>query len=105
MDAKGKVIVPASAIRRVGPEVSRPERIAPVQPVWPKEVRLLGVSILETVIDETGSVCAVRVLKAPSEDMGEAVAASLRASRFEPARFRGRAVAVRYVFTVYPHPQ
>jgi TonB family protein len=105
VDAKGKVTVPASSIRQVGPGVSRPEMIQRVQPVWPEGTRPFGTTILEAVIDTSGKVCAVRILRTPSKAMGEAVVAALRASRFRPARSKGQAVPVHYVLTVHPHPQ
>lgn len=100
VDAKGKVVLPAAKIQRVGPGVSRPEMVQRVQPVWPQGVRVLGTTILEAVIDASGAVCAVRILKAPSKDIGELVAAALRASKFSPARIKDRAVPVYYVLTV-----
>ena len=105
VDAKSRVVVPASAIRQVGQGVSPPERIERIEPVWPEGVQQFGVIILETVIDSSGRVCAIRTLKAPSKGMGEAVAAALRATRFRPARFKGQAVPVRYILTVNPHPR
>ena len=105
VDSKGKVVVPASKIRQVGPEVSRPEVTQRIQPVWPKDVRQLGTIIVESVIDTSGRICAVRILRAPSKELGEAVGAALRATRFRPARSKGQAVPVHYVLTVNTHPQ
>jgi len=56
--------------------------------------------IIETVIDVSGNVCAVRVLKTPSRVMGEAVLAALPEYKFKPARFNGQAVAVRYLLVI-----
>jgi outer membrane biosynthesis protein TonB len=105
VDAKGRIVIPASTIRQVGQGVSRPEIIQQIQPMWPEETRPFGITILEAVIDTSGKVCAVRILKTPSKAIGEAVVAALRASRFRPARSKGQAVPVRYFLTVTPHPQ
>lgn len=105
VDAKGKVVVPASEIRQVDQSVSRPEMIQKVRPEWPKGVRRLGTIIAEAVIDSSGRVCAVRILRAPSKELGEAVVAALRATRFRPARSKGKAVPVHYFVTLHPHPQ
>jgi hypothetical protein len=105
VDAKGRIVVPASKIRQVGPGVSKPEIVYQVQPVWPEGVRTWGAIVLEAVIDSSGGVCAVRVLTTPSEEIGEAVVAALRATWFKPARSKGQAVPVRYFLTVNPHPQ
>lgn len=105
IDAKGRVVVPSSAIRQVGQGVSRPEVIQRIQPVWPKGVRQWGAIIVEAVIDTSGRVCATRILGTPSKEMSEAVVTALRETRFRPARSKGQAVPVRYVLTVNPHPQ
>jgi hypothetical protein len=103
LDAKGRVVVPAAAIRRVGHGVSRPELVKQVIPDWPRGP--YGTTILESVIDASGGVCAVRVLRAPSKAVGDATMTALREFKFRPARFKGRPVAVLYTLTVTPHIQ
>jgi hypothetical protein len=105
IDAKGRTVVPAAKIRQVGQGVSRPEVIQRFQPVWPEGVQRLGAIIVESVIDTSGSICATRILRTPSKEMGEAVVTALRATRFRPARMKGQAVPVRYILTVNLHPE
>ena len=103
LDPVGRVVVPAATIRQVGKGVLPPEIVKQERPAWPKGEPTQGITILETVIDVSGNVCAVRVLKAPSKSLGEAAMAAVREFKFRPARFKGQAVAVRYLFTVSPH--
>ena len=104
-DAKGTVTVPASAIRKTSKSVSKPELVSRVDPVWPEGRHRLGVVVLESVIDSRGRVCAVRVLKAPEAQIGAAAAEALEKWRFRPALEHGRAVAVRFYFTMNLHPE
>lgn len=100
-DPKGRVTVPAATIRQVGHGVSQPEAIRRVRPAWPKSARPSGPTILEAVIDASGGICAVRVLKASSSDVGEAAVAALREFKYKPARFKGKAVPVRLTVVVF----
>ena len=103
LDQSGRITVAASKIMRVGQGVSRPEILDLVRPEWPKNVPF-GTTILESVIDATGRVCAARVRKTPSKAVGEAAIAALRKSRFKPAKMNGKAVPVLYIITITPHP-
>lgn len=105
LDAKGRVVVPAAAVRRVGHGVSRPELVKQVRPDWPRGRQRLETTILESVIDASGDVCAVRVIRAPSKVMGDAASAALREFKFKPARFKGRPVPVLYFLTITPDLQ
>ena len=104
LDQNGRITVPASKIMRVGQGVSRPEILGWIRPEWPKDVPPFGTTILESVIDATGRVCAARVLKTPSKAVGEAAIAALRKSKFKPAKMNGKTVPVLYIITVTPHP-
>jgi TonB family protein len=103
LDPAGRVVVPAAAIRQIGKGVSPPEIVKQVRFAWPQGAPPSGFTILETVIDVSGNVCAARVLKTPSSILGEAALAAVREFKFRPARFNGQAVAVRYLLTVSPH--
>jgi len=105
IDSAGRVVVPAAAIRQIGKGVSRPEIVKQVRPAWPKGAPTPGITILETVIDVSGNVCAIRVLQTPSKSLGEAAMAAVREFKFRPATFNGQAVAVRYLLTVSAHLQ
>jgi TonB family protein len=105
LDSAGRVVIPAAAIRQIGKGVSPPEIVKQIRPAWPKGAPTYGNTILETVIDVSGNVCAVRVLKTPSKGLGEAAMSAVREFKFRPARFNGQAVVVRYLFTVSAHLQ
>ncbi|HEV7510017.1 MAG TPA: TonB family protein [Thermoanaerobaculia bacterium] len=105
LDSAGKVVVPAAAIRQVGKGVLPPEIVKQVWPAWPKGAPPYGITIIESVIDVSGNVCAVRVVKASSKAVGEAAMAAVREFKFKPAKFNGKGVAVRYLLAVSPHIQ
>jgi hypothetical protein len=102
---KGEIVVPTARIRKVGHGVSRPELLTSIRPAWPESLRVAGTTVLEAIIDSSGRVCAVRVLKTPSPEIGKAFESALREARFKPARLDGKPVPVWYSLTVYPHLQ
>lgn len=105
VDAKsGAMVVPDAEIVSVGRLDEPPVVIERVAPEWPPGRHRLGVVVIESVIDRSGAVCAVRVLKAPEPELGAAAAAALRRWRFSPGKVAGRPVAVRHLFTVNLHP-
>src|SRR5689334_25447142 len=60
------VKLPASEPYRVGGEVTRPEKISGAPPVYTeiaRRARIMGVVIIEAIIDEQGNVTETRVLK------------------------------------------
>jgi hypothetical protein len=87
-DARGRIVLPASEILRVGNGVSRPEPLEKPQGRlnWPPGTPP-GIAIFEVVIDRKGGVCAVRFIKTPSSTLSEALAAAA-AELF--ARYPGR---------------
>jgi len=75
-------------------EVSSPRvRSAEVVPHYLLDHPGPGTLFLETVVARDGSVSAVNVIGGDSE-AARPVVAALRRERYEPGRFRGRAVAV-----------
>lgn len=90
-------------ILRVGGDVKAPRiirRVAPEPvPLNPAKKYRQGVLILEMIIDETGSVSSVQVLRGASGARAEAVKAALRQWQFEPATLHGKPVKVMFNLT------
>ncbi|HEX9945009.1 MAG TPA: energy transducer TonB [Thermoanaerobaculia bacterium] len=89
--------------RRVGDEVSRPEIIYQVKPVYTEKARKArtnGTAIIEAIIDTEGCVRNTRLLQDLHNGLGEAAVAAVRGWVFSPARLEGRPVKVYYVLTV-----
>ena len=89
----------------VGHNITPPQLIERVPPRWPESAQgLLGIIILETVIDVEGNVCAARTLKTlegpVGEELGDAAIAAVRQWRFRPAIVNGKAGPVFYSLTV-----
>ena len=94
---------PDQAVRFRAAEMDRPVRIAGVDPVYTemaRRVREQGVVILDAVIDETGAVGEIEVLKSLRFGLTESAVRAVSGWRFEPARLDGRPIAVRYHLTV-----
>ncbi|MDX1503718.1 MAG: energy transducer TonB [Thermoanaerobaculia bacterium] len=88
---------------RFRPEMERPVRVAGVDPAYTeaaRKVRKQGVVILDAVIDESGAVTDVKVLKELGFGLTEAAVRAVATWRVEPARLDGEPVAVRYNLTV-----
>ena len=84
--------------------MTAPELVYKENPYYPEEAREEGVSgvvVLEAVIDRTGTVDNVSVLKDPDPRLSAAAVKAVRNWRFEPARTAdGEVVDVCYVLTV-----
>ncbi len=88
---------------RVGADVSRPEKLSGESPVYSQLARsagLMGTVIVESIIDETGRVTNVEVLKNLPLGLDRAAVKSVLTWKFKPAIFEGRPVKVYYVVTV-----
>jgi protein TonB len=87
----------------VGGEVSRPIKISAPQPQYTeaaRQARVQGVVIVQAIIDCTGTVTSVTVLKALPLGLSEAAVEAISQWRFEPARVNGSPVSVYYNLTV-----
>lgn len=94
---------PGSGPYRVGGEVSRPEKVsgeAPVYTEMARKARIMGVVILEVVVDEQGNVTETKVLKGLPMGLDQAAVEAVETWKFKPATRAGRAVPVYYVLTV-----
>lgn len=94
---------PAEEPYRVGDQVTRPEKIAGVPPVYTEEARKAGVTgvvILEAIIDERGDVVNIRVLKGLPKGLDQAALDAVETWKFKPATLEGKPVKVYYTLTV-----
>jgi protein TonB len=89
-------------IRRVGGHIREPKKLSGAAPVYPtlaQQVRKEGTVILEAVIDETGAVVRLRVLK--SEPLlDEAAVSAVRQWRYTPTLLNNVPVSVLMTITV-----
>jgi len=84
-------------------EISHPEVIEKVNPRYPEEARkakIMGHVIVETVINEKGTVDDIKVVQSPDELLSEAAVEAIRQWTFEPALCDGRPVGVYYNLTI-----
>jgi len=88
---------------RVGGEVRAPVKIYGPLPPYSEAARLArvqGVVLLETVIDPSGSVVDIQVLKGLSSGLTESAVQTVSQWKFRPATQAGEPVAVYYVVTI-----
>src|SRR3954468_7783252 len=88
---------------RVGGDVKAPVAIVHVDPVYPQEARqerVSGVVILETVIDHTGAVKDIKVLKGLPNGLSEAAVDAVKQWVFKPGTINGEAVDVIFNLTI-----
>lgn len=96
-------VTQASPPERVGDNVSRPEIIHSVAPVYTelaRRARVTGTVIVEAIIDEQGDVVNVRVLKGQPMGLDQAAVDAVKTWKFKPAMKGGKPVKVYYVLTV-----
>jgi len=87
---------------RVTGAVTRPVLLDGPQPRYTEMARRAGVQgtvIVEAIIDETGHVTDVRILKALPMGLDRAAVEAVQSWRFKPATLAGRAVKVYYTLT------
>jgi TonB family protein len=83
--------------------LTRPRKISGAPPQFPSAARqpgLTGNAIVEAIIDETGHVTNVRLLKNLSPGLDLAAMDAVCGWRYEPATFEGKPVKVYYSLTV-----
>jgi TonB family protein len=90
-------------IMSVGGDVTAPTVLRRQQPAYEacnlKRIRISGPLVAEAIIDSTGNVREVRIVKAVHPCLDRAFEASLEQWKFRPAQHRGLPVAVRMHFT------
>src|SRR3954470_3600909 len=87
----------------VGGDVKAPVAIVHVNPVYPEEARrerVSGIVIVETVIDHTGAVRDIKVLKGLPNGLSEAAVDAVKQWVFKPATINGEAVDVVFNLTL-----
>lgn len=93
----------ASPPYRVGDDVSRPEKLSGVAPVYTelaRRARVSGTVVVEAIIDQQGDVVNARVLKGQPMGLDKATVDAVKTWKFKPATLAGKPVKVYYVLTV-----
>jgi len=88
---------------RVGGDVKPPKKLQAPNPQYTeiaRKARIQGVVIVEAIIDKTGNVTNVKILKGLPMGLDQAAADAVARWRFEPATLNGKPVAVIYNLTV-----
>jgi protein TonB len=88
---------------RVGGDVKAPTVINRVEPVYPevaRKARISGIVIVECIIDKTGNVTNVQVLKPLPFGLDQAAVDAVRRWKFRPGTLNGQPVDVIFNLTV-----
>jgi TonB family protein len=88
---------------QVGGNVTRPEKISGVPPVYNEEARkarVTGIVIVEAIIDEQGNVTNAAVLKGLPMGLDRSALNAIQTWKFKPATLDGIPVRVYYTLTV-----
>ena len=88
---------------RVGGDVQPPVKVSAPSPQYTeiaRKARIQGVVIVEAIIDKTGAVTNVKILKGLPMGLDTAAADAVKKWKFKPATLNGKPVAVIYNLTV-----
>jgi periplasmic protein TonB len=86
-----------------GPDVVLPVAIERPEPRYPdlaRRVRVAGPVVLQAVIDRSGQVIGVTVLRDPGLGLGQAAVDAVRTWRYRPTTRNGRPIAVLLTVTI-----
>ncbi len=95
--------VGGNEILRVGGAIDAPVAISRVSPVYTeiaRKARLQGVVVLEAIIDTSGNVTQVRILKGLPMGLDKSAEEAVKKWKFKPATLNGRPVKVYFNLTV-----
>jgi len=93
----------ASGAYNIGRNVKAPQAIKRVEPAYPFAARMNGVKgivIMQVLIDKTGAVRQVMVLRGLSPDLSQAAVDAVRQWRFQPATLDEKPVDVVFNLTI-----
>lgn len=88
---------------RVGGDVTRPVKISGPKPRYTeiaRRARIQGVVILDAIIDKSGAVTNVKILKPLPMGLDQSAADAVSQWKFEPATLNGKPIDVYYSLTV-----
>ncbi len=87
----------------VGGDVQAPEKVSQVQPQYTeiaRKARIQGVVIVQAIIDKSGTVTNVKVLKGLPMGLEEEAIKAIKQWKFKPATLNGKPVDVYFNLTV-----
>jgi protein TonB len=90
-------VFPVELVSRAPVALSRP---VPAYPELARRARVEGIVVLEAVIDRSGDVVDVHIVRDLRLGCGEAAREAVRSWKYEPAMLNGRVVSVRMTVTV-----
>jgi protein TonB len=88
---------------RVGGDVKAPVVLTRVEPTYPevaRKARVAGIVIVEAIIDKSGNVRDVKILKGLPFGLDNAAADAVRRWKFKPGTLNGQPVDVLFNLTV-----
>ncbi|MEO8585632.1 MAG: energy transducer TonB [Acidobacteriota bacterium] len=96
------------AVWPVGGEVTAPREISRVKPDFPPDAKRegrTGAVIFEVVVDASGAVTSVEIVRHADPDLEQAALTAVKQWRYEPATRNGAPVAVWFSITMrFPRP-
>jgi TonB family protein len=94
---------PKPAAVKLTHDMTQPRLVNPVQPVYPeaaRKARTEGIVILDCQIGNDGKVGDVKAVQGQPDGLTEAAIAAVQQWRYEPAKLKGKPVAVYFTVTV-----
>jgi len=92
---------------RVGGELKPPRLVSSTLPVYPAVARDAGIEgdvVIDTTIDKTGKVTAMKVVSGPPM-LRQAALEALRQWKYEPSKLNGEPVPIQMTVTIRFHHQ
>lgn len=92
---------------KVGGEVSPPKPATRLNIRWPAnptQCYELGVVLFEGVVDKSGTLRDLRLIKGPDNEFARAARSAIEQQKFTPAMYRGKPVDVMYHVSINHFP-